>query len=497
MLNLRPTVDQDDFSIPVDKNGLVIYFSVKGQPFFFNGHTGFFSDSLPAYADEAFQALTRPAREQNNLFKSLKRKYGDACQDLVSEIRSFQNGTHPDLAIEPKQQGFTQRMKPHTFNVYLSQSCNLSCRYCFNQGGTFGNAASTMSVETARDLLAFFSKIVHSGTHEKISVNFFGGEPLLAPRAVYFLARGLQDLNHHNLKTSIHLMLSTNGTIYNKKIFDVFAERPDVCTVVISLDAFKDVHDRNRPFANPKKGSSYDTVLKNLKRMIREKVPNSVTCIVPYPYDFIGASERLHDFGVEYIELKELNHHIYGCKVLPEVFDRDFQLWRENYIAYCDYHIDYLKGEHPVKHVDRFGVFRDYANKLGNHDQAKTTLACSVADSKIGVSAAGKLIPCEAFIEHAQFELGDVKKGFDEAKFTAFEAWLLTHGQHRLDDDQCRNCYAKLICGGGCYAESIDKSGELHPVNGPSCRYIRETVKIDLYYISQMKRHNPEVFSKI
>ncbi|MBW2090748.1 MAG: SPASM domain-containing protein, partial [Deltaproteobacteria bacterium] len=476
---------------------LVIYFSVNNIPFFFNGHTGFFSDVLPAYAEEAFTALSKPVSEQIKIFEFLMEKYGDACKNLLQEIRRFRDGTHPDLTAESRQASFAQSMKPHTFNVYLSQSCNLSCRYCFNQGGTFGNAPSLMSVETAEDALAFFSKIVRSGEHEQISVNFFGGEPLLAPKAVYKLARGLQDLNHQNLNTEISLILSTNGTIYNKEIFEVFAERPDLCTVVFSLDAFRDVHDKNRPFKNAKKGSSYQSVLRNLKRMIREKVPYSVTCIVPYPYEFIPAAEQLHGLGVERAEIKELNHHIYGREALPGVFEREFSLWRKNYIAYCDYYIEYLGRQNPVKHVDRYAIFKEYANKLGNRSQVKRTLACGAGDTKIGISSQGKIFPCEAFIRQESFGLGNVKDGFDQDKWARFETWLLKNGQHRIDNNRCRNCFAKLVCGGGCYAESFDKYGKLEPSNGPFCRYTKETVKIDLYYISQMKQRRPEIFSKI
>ncbi len=487
----------DDFTIPVDRSGLVIYFSVNNIPFFFNGHTGFFSDTLPGYAEEAFQILARPVAEQDGLFKSLKKKYGPACENLLQEIQRFQDGTHPDLTAESRQDSFLQSMRPHTFNVYLSQSCNMSCRYCFNQGGTFGNNPSLMSVQTAEETLAFFTNIVRSGEHEKISVNLFGGEPLLAPKAVYTLARGLQDLNHQQNDTKINLILSTNGTIYNKKIFDIFAERPDRCTVVCSLDAFREVHDRNRPFKNTKKGSSYDAVLKNLKRMMREKIPYSVTCIVPYPYDFIPAAERLHSLGLEWVEIKQLNHHIYGRGELPEVFDREFDLWRDRYIAYSDYYIEYLGKENPVKHVDRYVIFREYANKLGGRSQLKSTLGCGVGDTKTGISSQGKIFPCEAFLGQESFELGSVKDGFDRDACAGFEEWLLSNGQYRIDHKRCRNCFAKLVCGGGCYAESLDKSGKLEPGDEPFCRYARETVKINLYYISQMKKRRPEIFSKI
>lgn len=353
-----------------------------------------------------------------------------------------------------------------------------------------------MSAETAKDALLFIIEIACTEKYPVVTVNLFGGEPLLARKAVYTLARGLQDLNDKNLRTKIHIMLSTNGTIYDKRIFDILAERPDLNTVVVSLDAFRDIHDKNRPFANPKKGSTYDVVLNNIKRMAQEEIPYSVTCIVPYPYNYVTAAKELHRQGIKLLEMKQLIHHIYGQSVLPEVFERELRLWRKNYLAYSDYYIDHLYSKLPARHISRFTIVGDYAEALGNQ-LSRRTLACGLADSKIGIGSDGRMMPCESILGHKQFELGNVKEGFDRKKYDKFEEWILSRGQHRIDDEHCRNCYAKLICGGGCYALVYDKTKNIRPLPQSSCQYIREGVKIDLYYISRLRKEHPEIFSRI
>jgi len=484
-----------DFTIPVGKDGQVIYFSINGHSFFLNGHTGFFSDSIPQYADEAFKSLSKPEREQIEVFDSIRRRYGYASEALLKEIALYQNGSHPDLALEQRQTDFSQRMSPKIFTVYLAQNCNMDCAYCFSRGGTFGNQASPMSKKKAELTLDFISRIVQSGEHNTITVMLFGGEPLLAPEAAHILARGLQDLNNKNIRTKINIVLSTNGTIYDKKLFDILAEQPDRNAVVVSLDAFKSPHDRNRPYRDTKKGSTYDTIVKNLNRMMRENIPNSVTCIVPYPYDFVGSAKKLHSLGIRRLEIKQLNRHIYGESKLPQVFLRDFQTWRKNYISYSDFYIEYLAQENAVPHVDRFGVIRDYSRKLGKESRDKWKLACPLGDIKVAVTSDGKIMACESCMGHEKFCLGSVRSGFDESNYTSFQDWILSNGQHRIDHERCRRCYAKLLCGGGCYAQSFDKSNQLSPYNESTCRYIREMVKIDLYYISRLKRLNPGMYS--
>jgi len=488
---------QEDFTIPVDKKGLVIYFSVNGKGFFFNGHNGFFVDSLPEFAQQAFAALALPVRQRRRIYKSLKSQYGQACQNLIKEIELFQNGTHPDLAPEPRQKRFHSPMLPSAISVYISQGCNLACSYCFNQRGSLGQKPSFMSEATAREVLGFISHIVKSEAHPVITVFLYGGEPMLNPGATFLLARGLQDLNHRNLKTKVHPILSTNGTIYNQEIFDIFAEFPEFSTVIVSLDAFKEVHDRNRPFANQKKGSSFDCVKGNLKRMAREKIPHSATCIVPFPYDFVGAAEALHCLPAECVEIKELNHYILGKTVLPEVFEQDFDTWRQNYIEYADYYIEYLNSKNPVRHVDRYNLPGNYALRLAEPKEPDTTLACRVADASLAIDAVGNLIPCEAFLGQNRFYLGDVKKGFNQAKYARFEKWILSKGQFRIDSARCKYCFAQRLCGGGCYAASFNETGKLEALGENACAYVREAVKINLYFISQFKNRQPGIFSQL
>jgi len=156
-----------------------------------------------------------------------------------------------------------------------------------------------------------------------------------------------------------------------------------------------------------------------------------------------------------------------------------------------------LNDKNPVRHVDRDGLFGDYAARLAHLPKGNGTLACGMGDSTIGITSDGRLLPCSNLLAHKQFQLGDVRRGFDRVKYDRFEQWLLSRGQHRIDSERCRNCYAKRVCGGGCYAESIDRSEGLSLPDESFCLYKKEMVKIDLHYIAQLKRHHPKHFSEL
>ncbi len=480
------------WTLPLDRRGLVIYFGINGREFLYNGNTGSFYDSLPAHTVEILNGFLLPKKEQAVALRALRAKHGAGYDSLLHMVEMYRAGSHPDLLPEPRMRSFRRPPSPNIFNVYASQACNLACRYCINQQGTFGKSGSVMSPETATQVVGFISQHVRSGNSPIVTVILFGGEPLLARKAVRTLARGLQDLNRAKLPTKVHLVLVTNGTIYAKEIFDILAEQPECNTVAVSLDAFQETHDRNRPFADPAKGSGYDTVVANLRRMTSEGIPTSVTCVVPYPYNYVAACEELHRLGIRRLEIKPLINHVFGTSELPDTFKEDFELWKQNYLAYTDYYLDYLRTPDPAKHVDRFAVFHDCADALSNRREHDSTLFCGVAELKIGIASDGRLLPCECFLGQRQFDLGNASSGFRQASYESFEQWILAKGQLRIDSRRCRNCYAKLACG-GCYAVSYDESGDLRPLSPSCCRHARERLKIDLYYIARMRKEHPQL----
>jgi uncharacterized protein len=483
---------RERWTVPIDQRGLVIYFGVQGCPFLFNGNKGTFYDSLPPRAIRVLNTLLDsevepPAAEGARSLKSGARRSG-----LWKEIQLYQSGTHPGLLPEPRQARFSNRLDPQEIVVYVSRACNLSCSYCFNQQGTFGTKGSLMSVETATKTVAFIRKILSTSTRPYVEVNLFGGEPLLARDALYVLVRGLQGLNRPGPRTRLHIRISTNGTIYDPRIFEILAEEPDCNTVLVTLDGFKEAQDKNRPFRDPSRGSSYDRVIANLRRMISEGVPYSVTCQVPYPYDYVAAAEELHRQGFEHLEIRRLLPHVFGRQDLPEVFRDDLDLWREKYLAYTDYFLDYLGGPHPSKHNDRAAIFGEYVRSLARAGDSPQTLACGVLEESMGIASDGRVLPCHCLFQGG-LEIGHVSTGIDQAKFERCEAWLLSEGQLRIDNERCRNCYAKLLCGGGCYAESYDRAGRFEPLPEAQCQFRREKLKIDLYFISRMRKEHPEL----
>jgi len=231
--------------------------------------------------------------------------------------------------------------------------------------------------------------------------------------------------------------------------------------------------------------------------MIREGIPYCVSCVVTDPLDYVTAAKELHRLGVRCLEMRQLSHHIFGTSRFPTVFKGEFEDWKRKYMEYSDFHLDYLAGPNIVENVDRSLLVEGYARNLAGSGEVPYRLACGAGDTVIAIDYEGTIFPCTGFLGREHLSLGDVRNGFDKWKYSEFENWLLSDGQHLIDNERCSNCFAKMFCGGGCYARSFDVSGNLQPLKGGQCRYVRERLKIDLYYLSQMRKRGLRIQARL
>jgi uncharacterized protein len=149
--------------------------------------------------------------------------------------------------------------------VHVTTQCNLACSYCIYGGGYNRHgklSRTTMPWETARNMVDFLVR--NSGESEKLRLDFFGGEPLLAfqliRRTVEYAKTALGPKG-----PSLFVTISSNGTILDDEVLD-FLLRHDVY-LQFSIDGSKGLHDRERRFRNGR--GSHDLVLANLERLHR------------------------------------------------------------------------------------------------------------------------------------------------------------------------------------------------------------------------------------
>ncbi len=128
-------------------------------------------------------------------------------------------------------------MEFSSFTFTLTEECNFDCSYCFQKKGKGSISASTL--EKAIDFFLPFLK-------EECSINFYGGEPLLAFDRIRQAVSIIQDKNK-KLKKNVQFSMTTNASLIDDEILEFLDKHKFMLTV--SFDGLaQDISKRKGSF---------------------------------------------------------------------------------------------------------------------------------------------------------------------------------------------------------------------------------------------------------
>lgn len=137
-------------------------------------------------------------------------------------------------------------------------ACNFNCSYCFETNRTSGK----MSDEKIDQLITFIKK--HK-LAKKISITWFGGEPLLALNVIEKILSKIRQ--ESNLELVNHSII-TNGYYFTGKTIEVFKEN-HLDNIQISIDGKKERHDAIKKQKNTLQGT-YDVIISNIDKIVEK-----------------------------------------------------------------------------------------------------------------------------------------------------------------------------------------------------------------------------------
>lgn len=138
--------------------------------------------------------------------------------------------------------------------------CNFKCPYCFEKvKGTEGLFETNLN-NYFSTIKLFAEK--NFKNYETIEVSLFGGEPLLFSKQIFdyfeYIEKKLPNVSYFS-------SIVTNGALLDAEIVHKLIDYK--CrSIQITIDGWKEVHDKNRIFKNGKE--SYDLLIKNINQTI-------------------------------------------------------------------------------------------------------------------------------------------------------------------------------------------------------------------------------------
>lgn len=335
--------------------------------------------------------------------------------------------------------------------LLIAQDCNLRCEYCFAGKGDYGKGRTLMDLETGKKAIDFL--IEKSANRRNLELDFFGGEPLMNFRVVKQIVEYAREQEKiHDKK--FRFTITTNGMLLTDDKIDFIND--EMYNVVLSVDGRKCVNDRMRKRVDGT--GSYDTFMPKFKRLVEKRGDKEYYVrgtYTKYNLDFSNDIISLYEEGFDQISVEpvmadpEMPYALTESD-LPAIF-KEYELLSDK-----------------LKEIRSQGKFINFFHFMLDLDQGpcaiKRLRGCGCGNEYVAISPDGDIYPCHQFVGIDDYKMGSLNDGSfnTEMKMDFARA-------HVYSKPECRKCWAKFYCSGGCNANNYLYAGDIRNAYKLSC----------------------------
>ena len=362
-----------------------------------------------------------------------------------------------DNYIDPAAAAAMQKDAPvKALCLHVSHDCNLRCKYCFASTGDFGTGHRiNMDVETAKAAIDFV--IARSGARRNIEVDFFGGEPLLAMDTVKATVEYARSIEKEHGKC-FRFTMTTNGMLLNDENIEYINREMSNC--VLSLDGRPEVNDNMRVTA--KGTGSYDIIMPKFKKLVEGRGDKDFYLrgtFTRHNLDFAADVIHMADQGFRSVSVEPAVGEP-GCEwaigeedlpaVKAEYEKLAEQLKDRNDVNFFHFNVDLAQGPCVIKRLRGCGAGCEY----------------------VAVTPEGYIYPCHQFVGNLDYKMGDVHSGTFDMDIARRFAGLNVYTR-----EECKECWARFYCSGGCSASNLLVNGDIKKPNAVGCEMQRKRLE--------------------
>ncbi|MCY1713252.1 thioether cross-link-forming SCIFF peptide maturase [Caproiciproducens galactitolivorans] len=333
----------------------------------------------------------------------------------------------------------------------IAHDCNLRCEYCFAAKGDFGRGRMLMPFEVGKKAIDFL--IEKSEGRHNLEVDFFGGEPLMnfdVVKQIVAYARGIEKEHNKNFRFTI----TTNGILLTDDKIDYINKEMSNC--VLSIDGRKNVNDLLRVRVDG--SGSYDAIVPKFQKLVASRGDKDYYArgtFTKHNLDFTEDVLHMADLGFEQISVEPV---VSDEKLDYSIKEEDLPRVFEEYDRLSKVIIERRKAGKG------FNFFHFMIDLNQGPCAIKRLRGCSCGNEYIAVTPEGDIFPCHQFVGDDSFKMGNVLDGtFDESIKHTFALANI------YSKPECKNCWAKFYCSGGCNANNQQYEGDIHKAHKISC----------------------------
>ncbi len=352
--------------------------------------------------------------------------------------------------------------------LHVAHGCNMDCEYCFAGKGDYSGKSGIMSAEVGKRALDYL--VEHSGARRHLEVDFFGGEPLINwDVCKEIVAYGRELEKKHN--KVFNFTLTTNGVLIDDDVIE-FTNR-EMGNVVLSMDGRRETHDRMRHSKSG--GGTYDMIMDNFKALVDSRLKNAERSSEYYMRGTYTAYNK--DFAADVLAMADLGFR--ETSIEPVVSDPDVpyalheddlpQLFEE----YEKLALEMLARE---ERGEDFSFYHYTVDLTGGPCIYKRVAGCGVATEYLAVTPTGDLYPCHQFVGDDDMIVGNIYEGITHPETVD----IFRNGNNIYTRDDCKDCWARLYCAGGCAANNYHSNRDINKVYRFGCKLHRKRIECAL-----------------
>ena len=343
--------------------------------------------------------------------------------------------------------------------LHVAHTCNLNCAYCFASQGNYHGDRAVMSFEVGKRALDFL--VENSGNRTNLEVDFFGGEPLMNWQVVKDLVMYARSIEKEKGK-NFRFTLTTNGVLVDDDVIE-FANK-EMHNVVLSLDGRKEIHDAVR--VDHAGNGSWERIVPKFQKFVEARGDRE--------YYMRGTFTHANpDFTKDINEMLRLGFNKLSMEPVVCAPDDAAALTQEDLpVVLEQYEIlakDMLEKEKEGKPYTFYHYMIDLK---GGPCIYKRISGCGSGTEYMAVTPWGDLYPCHQFVGDEKFLLGNVFDGVTNndirEEFRSCNVYVRP---------ECKDCWAKLYCSGGCAANAYHATGSIRGIYEYGCTLFKKRME--------------------
>lgn len=394
---------------------------------------------------------------------------GDFSEQEINETYAelfalFQAGELFSEDDYEKYQSLTAISPVKAMCLHIAHDCNMRCEYCFASTGDYQGGRKLMSAEVGKKAIDYL--LHHSQGRRNLELDFFGGEPLMNFNVVKEIVEYARSKEKEYNKV-FRFTITTNGLLLTDDKIE-FINR-EMSNVVLSIDGRPSVNDRVRKRVD---GSSCsDAIVPKFQKMAAARGDKSYYVrgtFTKYNLDFVEDVLYLNELGFDQISVEPV---VAEDNMPYAITEKDLPVIFAEYEKLAEEMIKRENGEKKWFNFFHFMIDLDQGPCA-----IKRLRGCGCGNEYVAVTPDGDVYPCHQFVGHEEWKMGSV---FDCSIDTVMKERFAKSTVYGKED--CRTCWAKFYCSGGCNANGMIYNGDILKPHKMSCETEKKRIECALY----------------